>query len=213
MIQQQRVKYHRLGLVLWGLVFLQATQSGFGTGQAPGVGMLHLEGQGIERLVLQDDTRQPKVFQRPEPSLVLSEGCYHVEQITLLGGHSCHQYQVPYAQRIVRIGPGAPATLKLGAPLRQVVQIERRGASMVLNYQLVGQGGELYAVSRNRAPSDRRLRYTKANGRSHVRAIEYGEAALLVLVAGTLDRRRSTANHPQLQSRCLGSRRRRAGPL
>jgi len=42
-------------------------------------------------------------------------------------------------------------TLKLGAPLRQTVRIERWGRSLVLKYQLFGQGGECYAVTQRQA--------------------------------------------------------------
>jgi hypothetical protein len=46
------------------------------------------------------------------------------------------------------VDPNAPATLKVGAPLRQVVEIRRPGTAMVLNYELIGQGGERYSINR-----------------------------------------------------------------
>ena len=151
MVRKRKAKHARLGWALLGMIFLGAQQADARGEQAPRVGTLHIDGAGIERLVLQGDTGQPKVFPRPEPNVVLPEGNFRLEEVTLQGGYSCLGFQIPAEARVVKIGAGASATLKLGAPLRQTVKIERWGAALVLNYQLLGRGGESYTVTRRQA--------------------------------------------------------------
>ena len=145
MFHQQRVKCHRFGWILWGLVFLHWAQAGFAAEPTPRVGTLHLEGNGIEILVLQQDTGRERIFQRPGTDVVLPEGRYRIQQIILVGGRTCRPGELP-ADRWVTVEPNTPATLAVGAPLRQVIEVKRRGATMVLAYELIGQGGEHYSV-------------------------------------------------------------------
>ncbi|MEN6575478.1 MAG: hypothetical protein ABFD90_03980 [Phycisphaerales bacterium] len=112
------------------------------------VGELRIEGQGIEQLVLTDAQGQQRTFDNPGPVVTLPSGEYSVQSITLQGGHSCSYSQIPDNLRIVT-DANAPATLKAGAPLQQVIKAERKGSVLILNYELVGQGGERYAISRN----------------------------------------------------------------
>ncbi len=145
MFRRRMAEYNWFGWVLWGLVLLHATQAGFCAEQMPRVGTLHLAGNGIEFLVLQQDTGRERVFQRPEADVVLPEGRYRIQQIILLGGRTCRPGELP-ADRWVTVEPNTPATFAVGAPLRQVIKISRRGATMVLAYELIGQGGEHYNI-------------------------------------------------------------------
>lgn len=148
---QLRAKHNLWGWALVALVFLWASQVGVGSEPSLRVGTLHLEGEGIERLVLQDSTGLLKVFYYREPSLVLPEGSYRLHEVFLQGGYSCLWPQIPAAARVVRIGPGTFINVKLGAPLRQTVRVERWGRSLVLNHQLLGRGGESYSVTQHQA--------------------------------------------------------------
>jgi hypothetical protein len=42
--------------------------------------------------------------------------------------------------------------LKLGAPLAQTVKVQRQGSVLVLNYELLGSGGEKYSGSNRSKP-------------------------------------------------------------
>jgi hypothetical protein len=148
MLKQPTAKYHLLRQVLQGMMFLCVAQTGLCDAQAPRVGTLHLDGQGIKLLVVQDDAGHEKIFEQPETDVTLPEGKYRVERVVLLGGRSCRPDEFP-ADRWFAIEPNAPATLKLGVPLRQAIAVTRRGSVLDLTYELIGQGGEHYEVSRD----------------------------------------------------------------
>lgn len=146
MRERQRVRGNRWSRGWWALVFLGLWPAiGWGT-QAAAVGTLHMEGQGIEQLVLQDNAGRRNTFVRPDPNLVLPEGDYHVEAITLRDGYVCLGRQLSAEEQVVKVRAGAPAVLKFGAPLRQTVEIQRRGTVMILNHKLLGRSGETYAI-------------------------------------------------------------------
>jgi len=111
---------------------------------------LSIEGQGIEQLILRDEEGRTRTFEPPGPVVTLPPGDYVIHQIRLQGGHYAQSQRMPEELRVTA-EPNAPATLKIGAPLRQVVTIERQGPTMVLNYELIGQGGEPYAINRQQA--------------------------------------------------------------
>jgi len=140
-------KYHVLGGVLV-TILLFTSPANMCQGQSSRGGMLHLDGTGIERLVLRDSAGQSKVLPRPGAEVSLPEGDYRVYEIMLRGGHFCHGRQIPADQQVVRIRGRTPATLRLGAPLRQEVQVTRHGAVLALSYSLVGRGGESYWPAR-----------------------------------------------------------------
>jgi hypothetical protein len=148
MLALRNTEYSLFGWALLGLISFCMCQAGVCRGQSPRGGTLHIDGTGIERLVLRDSQGQSRVCPHPTGDLVLPEGDYRVYEVTLQGGHSCRQAQLPPDLQSVRIRPRTPATLKLGAPLRQQVQVSRHGAVLALSYCLIGQGGESYAVAR-----------------------------------------------------------------
>jgi hypothetical protein len=121
-------------------------------GDSPRVGTLRIEGAGIERLVLQDSAGQRQVCYYREPNLILPAGSYCLDEVILQGDYSSPGLQIPAAMREVKLEPGGLRTVKLGAPLRQTIRVERWGGSLVLNYRLVGQGGESYTVTRRQTP-------------------------------------------------------------
>ncbi len=107
MLERQRIECDRCG---WG--WLAVVSLGlwpaivWGT-QAAAVGTLHVEGQGIARLVLQGNAGQSRTFEHPDPNLVLPEGDYRIEYITLEGGLVCFRSQIPADQQGVKIRVGA----------------------------------------------------------------------------------------------------------
>jgi hypothetical protein len=169
MLRRRCGRHKRFGWMVLGMVLLCTADVALCAEPASRVSTLHLAGQGIGRLILRDSMGQRKIFSRPEPNLVLPEGDYCLDQVELQGGPSC----VPAEQRVLRLRAGVPATLKVGAPLWQGVQIERRGAALVLNYQLVGQGGESYV---NRYPNAAPPTFTAYQGQRKITSgqFEYG---------------------------------------
>lgn len=145
MFQRRIAESNLLVGVLWGLVWFYVAPAGVCAAQTARVGTLHLEGQGIEQLILRDDKGHRQTFQHPEPNLVLPEGNYSIEQITLLGGHSCRLDRSHPARRLA-VDPNTSATLSVGAPLQQVIRVSRRGSIMDLAYELIGRGGEHYDI-------------------------------------------------------------------
>jgi hypothetical protein len=140
--------YNLLGGILLGMVVLHAPLAARDDDRTPGTGTLHIEGERIVRLVLQGSTGPRLFFYSREPNLVLQADTYRLEEIVLQGSYSSSGLQIPAPARVVKIEPGAFVTVKLGAPLRQTVQVERWGRSLVLNYQLFGRSGESYTVTR-----------------------------------------------------------------
>ncbi len=148
MLGRRMAQYNLLGWVLLGTTLLCTSPAAAGGEQTPGMGTLRIEGQGIERLVLQGRTGPRLFFYSHEPNLVLHADTYRLEEIVVQGNYSSSGLQVPAQLRVLTIEPGGLVTLKLGLPLRQTVKIERWGRSLVLNYQLLGCGGEAYTFTR-----------------------------------------------------------------
>lgn len=130
-------------------VVIFACLSAAGAAETPDLASLQIEGQGIKQLILKDQRGRTRTFDSPGPTVTLPPGEYTVHTIRLEGDHYAQSHLIP-AELQVTANPNAPATLKIGAPLRHVVKVERQGPTMVLKYELIGQGGEPYVMSRNR---------------------------------------------------------------
>jgi hypothetical protein len=138
-----------LGLALTGLVCLSLLQAAvYAAETAPGtaaqVGELRIEGESIERLVLTDGTGSSRKFDRPAAVVTLPEGEYRLQEVALEGGYQCRAYQVPEGGHVT-VSRDRPATLKVGAPLSQRIRLQRQGAVLALNFEIVGGAGELYS--------------------------------------------------------------------
>ena len=148
MLRRQIAEYNLFGWVWLGTVLLCTSPAASGGAQTPQVGTLRIEGEGIERLVLQGSTGPRLFYYGREPNLILRAGTYRLEEVVVQGSYSSSGLQIPAQMRGLTIEPGGLVTLKLGVPLRQTVKIERWGRSLVLNYQLLGRGGESYTFTR-----------------------------------------------------------------
>ena len=142
-----------LGGILLGaiLVCTSTVADEAAVGDSPTTGELHIEGEGITKLTLEDEHSRQSQFSAPGAVITLSAGKYRLYEVSLDGGYTCRSYLALPGQWIT-VGPDQPATLEVGAPLRQVVRAERRGRSMILNYELRGRGGERYAPSSTSQP-------------------------------------------------------------
>jgi len=103
------------------------------------VGTLRIEGQGIERLVLQDSTGRRTVHYYREPNLVLRAGNYRLEEVVLQGDYSSFGLGIPAAAQALKIEPGGLMTLKLGAALLfQLITSDDETFAMVVRALTVG---------------------------------------------------------------------------
>jgi hypothetical protein len=109
--------------------------------QTPSMGELKLECKYIERLVLKQMNGHIKNIDHPAETTKLPTGKYLLQEIRLIDGYSCRNNQW------VIIANDKPVVLKYGAPLKQTVKIKRQGNVLVLNYELLGGGGEKYTSS------------------------------------------------------------------
>lgn len=115
-------------------------------------GTLRLEGEHIERLVLQCKDGFTQKFDHPSQTIRLPIGEYRLQDACLKGGYnyisrstSTHKYNW------VAVTKDKPTTLKVGSPLKQMVQIERQDSVLILSYKLTGVGGETYTGVSNRS--------------------------------------------------------------
>jgi hypothetical protein len=145
-----------------GLVAVIILNLGFGPGslcakdtppspdQGQKVGELNLQGQHIQRLVLSQKDGSRKKFDKPGETIKLAIGEYRLQEASLEGGYSCGITRPISDADWVTIAEDKPAVLKVGAPLKQTVEVTRQGSLLLLNYKLLGAGGEAY-TSDNRS--------------------------------------------------------------
>jgi hypothetical protein len=77
--------------------------------------------------------------------ILLPPGRYRVAGARLDGGRFHHHYRPEAPGDWFELQPGKPHRLALGAPLRPVVQVKRRGSRLMLDYVLVDGAGREYA--------------------------------------------------------------------
>lgn len=127
-----------------------ATPSQHGTN----LGELKLQGKHIERLVLRRKDGGTEKFDKPAETIKLAIGKYRLQEVRLQGGYSCGITTPISDADWVTVAEDKPAVLKVGAPLKQGVRVERWGRFLVLNYELLGVGGEKYTqADRNKPPT------------------------------------------------------------
>ena len=120
--------------------------------QDPALGELRLEGESIVRLVLKrEGDNQTETFRRPEQIIELPTGKYTVQEVHLDGGYIYYASRGPKSHWVT-VTSDEPATLKIGGPLKQTVKVSREGRILVMNYELLGVGGEQYTSGDRREP-------------------------------------------------------------
>jgi hypothetical protein len=141
-----------LTVVLCALCFAANTVLGQETreekGQEPVQGELKLEGKCIKQLTLEREDRKMVNFDQPGETIKIAAGRYRLQEVHLEGGYTCQAWMVPEPERKqnwIEVGEDKPAVLKAGAPLKQILKAERQGRVLVLDYKLLGIGGETYA--------------------------------------------------------------------
>jgi hypothetical protein len=112
-------------------------------------GEIKLEGEYVERLVLRLQNGRTVRLDRPDETIRLPVGEYSLTEIHLCNGYSCRP---PSRNRRIKVTEDKSSVLKLGAPLTQNVKIQRQGDVLVLNYELLGQGGRNYTSNDRSKP-------------------------------------------------------------
>ena len=125
------------------------------------LGELKLTGQFISRLVLTRDGAKPltAVLDKPGSVEKIPAGTYREYRARLQQGQTeaCRtpdRYGLAPSMKPLVVSGRGPSLLELGGPLTNVVAVNRRGKSLVLNYQLVGAGGETYELPGPRQPPE-----------------------------------------------------------
>lgn len=120
--------------------------------QNQSLGELKLEGKYIERLVLERKDGGTEKFQNPAEIIGLPVGEYRLQQVRLGGGYTHNLNVITPESEWMTVSKDEPAVLKVGAPLQQKVEVKRQGRYLILNYKLLGGGGESYTSSSRDKP-------------------------------------------------------------
>ncbi len=116
----------------------------------PALGELTIEGEHIERLVLRNQNGKTERINDPNGIIELPIGEYFLLESHLEGGYICLGNM---ADIRVTVTENEPAVLKVGMPLKQILEVNRQGRILELNYKLVGLAGESYIDNqRNKTP-------------------------------------------------------------
>lgn len=111
-------------------------------GQRTIQGELKLEGEHIERLVLQEKNGSRQTFDHPGKTIRLPVGEYRLRDVYLKGGynHRNHYATPDKTGHWVTVTEDKSAILKVGVPLKQTIKVERHNRVLILNYELFGSG-------------------------------------------------------------------------
>ncbi|UCF14127.1 MAG: hypothetical protein JSW59_12000 [Phycisphaerales bacterium] len=112
-------------------------------GRKPALGELRLDGEDIERLVLLRNDGRRQVLTDPEEVVKLPVGQYLLKDVHLKGGYTSRIMPGVDRNRVT-IAQDKPESLKVGAPLKQSISIQRSGTFLELTYCLRGVGGNTY---------------------------------------------------------------------
>jgi hypothetical protein len=129
-------------------------------------GELKLEGRHVERLILLRRDGHTEQFNEPDETIKIAVGEYRLQDVRLKGGFTYSSSTSTY--NWVAVTEGKPAILKVGAPLKQTVKIERQGPILSLDYNLTGVGGETYGSMHSKQPM-----FTVFKGEKKVAADEF----------------------------------------
>jgi len=123
------------------------------TEQSVPLGELKITGQFVQRLVL---TGGPYVviLDEPSASVQVPVGSYNQPDIALEQKGSAANCVASPSQtgRRISVNDKTPAVLNAGGPLTNSVTASREGRDLVLDYMLVGAGGETYKMATNGLP-------------------------------------------------------------
>jgi hypothetical protein len=114
----------------------------------PALGEVRFTAQYIQRALLADGA-WTVVLDEPARTLAVPQATYGMQMVHVAKEDAEARLTQAWtgrggATKPLIVNTNAPAVVTAGGPLTNSVTIQRRGQSMVLNYQLIGAGGELY---------------------------------------------------------------------
>jgi hypothetical protein len=117
------------------------------TEQSVALGELNITGQFIGRLVLKGGPC-PVVLDEPAGVVKVPTGSYNQVDVRLEKNGALAYPDSSRAQsgRQISVGDKTPAVLNVGGPLTNSITANRHGQDLVMSYQLVGAGGEIYQM-------------------------------------------------------------------
>ena len=107
----------------------------------PALGELRLEGQFIERLVL--NGQYTVVLDRPGPVVAVPAGSYSLSKVYLAGDKTNAVFSADL--EAIEVHENGTVDLKVGGPLQGSIAVARAGGSLRLDYKLVGVGGREFS--------------------------------------------------------------------
>ncbi len=116
----------------------------------PATGELKLEGKHIQKLVFRYKGRKTETFDNPGEIIKLPVGEYQLREVHLEGGYVSRFGIVDGRWKMV--DKDKPNVLKVGAPLKQSVRVQRRKNLLILRYELLGVGGHNYVQAQRGTP-------------------------------------------------------------
>jgi hypothetical protein len=119
------------------------------TPEKPVLGEINVRGGLLTRVILEGDRGYTAVLEGPAATARIPVGAYKVSEVWLKkdGVEAVQDAQAVAGElRKVQVRAESPASLLAGGPLTNSVSINRRGKSLVLNYQLVGVDGGAYRL-------------------------------------------------------------------
>ena len=135
------------------------------------LGQLTIAGQDVDYLELHSQWIVP-IFEPNQPAISIPVGNYTCQALNLRPQGQNHVY-VQGLDKRVTIKQGELSTLKLGAPLKSTVSVNRANKCLVLNFKMVGQGGEEYSSSGTRETTPR-FKVFQGDKEVHSGEFEYG---------------------------------------
>jgi hypothetical protein len=121
-----------------------------GPASKPAVCQLRIEGRGIERLVLADESQATTEFARPDASVPLPAGRYFVREVELTNGFRCYAW-IGGEEDWIQVAADPAPVVKVGAPLTPKVDVKRAGRLLTLDYELVDAAGRRYTPKNDAA--------------------------------------------------------------
>ena len=136
---------HKVNLliVLLSIAIFLTLSVSIGMAQKQALGEFKIEGEHIESLVLRHlDDRHTENFEPPFEARKIPVGKYRLQNIRLEGGYYCGTKN----DITVSVEKDETSVFKIGAPLRNIIEVKRQGRVLEIRYKLLGMAGEDYSV-------------------------------------------------------------------
>jgi len=137
------------------------------------LGELLLEGQWIRRVILNGNASV--LLDSPGDKVMLPVDNYRIQSVFLkTSTYSFHLAEYDRRLPEIAVSKGKSNHLKLGGPLRNSVTVKARGDVLRLHYQLLGGGGEPYAIENSEGSKPPEFAIYKGDHRIAAGTLQFG---------------------------------------